>query len=514
MKRFLFFLHPLLFSIGSAIIIYVGEPGARIFISPNNVLTPVLFTMVVCLLFILLAYAATRQEQVAGVIASLSILGIFYVRQIFFLVIGASLFGIFVVRIVRRRVSFVDVNLILGAVSTFVFGYYIFNFASFISAQPWSSYTQTINPIVFSESALIPQDYRPDIYYIILDGYGRADMLQTVHGYDDAGFIRELEEMGFIIPPGSQANYPRTLLSLASSLNMQYLDEMATTMGNSNLWWPVGNAIGGSQVRLFLEKQGYQTVFFASGWDFTNIRTGSRYLSPYPIMLDDFERAFIQMTNLQPLAGLDGMGISFPSYQTHRNLILYNFTTLQEVASDPGPKFVFSHIVAPHPPFVFDADGGPLDPDYPYSMSYAQDLFGSITQYRQSYLEQLTFINKMTVEMIAGILARSKTPPIIILQADHGPGIFMDYNDSQKSCLYERFSILNAFYLPGVDERTIPSDISPVNSFRMVLNAYFKTGLTILPNKEFFSTNVNFYQFEDVTGRTETPCDIPPENQP
>jgi hypothetical protein len=69
--------------------------------------------------------------------------------------------------------------------------------------------------------------------------------------------------------------------------------------------------------------------------------------------------------------------------------------------------------------------------------------------------------------MIQEIIKNSDTYPIIILQSDHGFVI-----------PERRYNILNAFYLPGQDYNGLlyPS-ISPVNTFRIIFNQYFKENL-------------------------------------
>ncbi len=63
----------------------------------------------------------------------------------------------------------------------------------------------------------------PDIYYIILDEYGREDKLRDEFGYDNTPFLRELTKRGFFVAKHSRSNYLQTDLSLTSSLNMRYL---------------------------------------------------------------------------------------------------------------------------------------------------------------------------------------------------------------------------------------------------------------------------------------------------
>ena len=514
MKKLSPFLHGFIFAAGCPIIVYVAKPDNVIFISPYFVIRPAICAIGAYLLFIAIALLLTRDAEYAGMIASLLVLGFFYLWPVFAAILLLALFAVLVIRVILKRIRLRDANLVLNAISIALVGYYFFEFAGFVVRQPWESYRHVVDRVIDTQEARPGRGKAPDIYYIILDGYGRADMLQNIHGYDNSAFIAALEQRGFVVASRSQTNYPRTLLALASSLNMQYLDTMAAAMGDSYLWWPVTDTVQHSQVREFLERRGYRTVFLASGWDFTDIRDGDIYRKPYPLMLNDFEEPFVNFTNLSVLRGAASSIAAYPSYDTHRRIILYNFETLPEVAALPGPKFVFAHIVAPHPPFVFDRDGGAVDPDYPFTLMDPYRLRGDVSQSRERYLAQLTFISQQTLTMLDGVLAHSETPPVIIIQADHGPNIFVDYNSLENTCLYERFSILNAYYLPGVDGGSVSADLSPVNSFRLIFNEYFGADFTLLPDLHYYARSARFYQFEDVSGRSEAACDIPVEARP
>jgi hypothetical protein len=65
----------------------------------------------------------------------------------------------------------------------------------------------------------------PDIYYIILDGYGRSDVLKK-YGYDNSDFLNSLRDLGFYVADCAQSNYAQTKLSLTSSLNFNYVDAL------------------------------------------------------------------------------------------------------------------------------------------------------------------------------------------------------------------------------------------------------------------------------------------------
>ena len=77
--------------------------------------------------------------------------------------------------------------------------------------------------------------------------------------------------------------------------------------------------------------------------------------------------------------------------------------------------------------------------------------------------------------------------PIIILQGDHGPGAYLDWDSPEDSNMDERFSILNAFHLPGVENPSFHDGQTPVNSFRIIMNEYFQADYPLLPDHSYFS---------------------------
>lgn len=58
----------------------------------------------------------------------------------------------------------------------------------------------------------------PDIYYIIVDGYGRSDLLKELFEYDNSTFLQFLSDRGFYVAEAAHSNYVQTSLSIASSL--------------------------------------------------------------------------------------------------------------------------------------------------------------------------------------------------------------------------------------------------------------------------------------------------------
>jgi hypothetical protein len=330
----------------------------------------------------------------------------------------------------------------------------------------------------------------PDIYYFILDSYARADLLKQSYDYDNGPFIQALEARGFYVARCSQANYVRTEISLGSSLNMHYLqylddDFRPESTGRRTLW----DALKHNAVRYNLERIGYQTVAFATGYEWADLSDANRFLSPPPFSsgLTEFEALFIQTTlarHLADLGLLDPDAITAQNYRDRFNLV---FDSLPEIARMPGPTFAYLHVISPHPPFVFDEVGHPTNPAdfWNEKRLYPADL------YEVGYENQTAFLNAKLLAAIDLLLSESKSPPVIILQGDHGP--WLQPRD-------RRMWILNAYYLPGHADLPYPR-ISPVNTFRLVFNAYFGGNYDILDDVSYFSPVPHLYEFSEVPNR-------------
>jgi hypothetical protein len=331
----------------------------------------------------------------------------------------------------------------------------------------------------------------PDIYYFILDSYGSAGLLQDAYGFDNRAFINNLEGQGFYVASCSQSNYGRTELSLGSSLNMDYLQKLDDTFTPDNidrtrLW----NDIHTNAVRLDLEKAGYKTVAFATGFAFTELDDADVYIAPSLAFssLNEFETLLLRTTALQPLVTQGALNLDQIDGQRYRERFRLVFDSMDRLARMPGPKFVFIYVVSPHPPFVFGPDGTPTDPDQFLNSDhlYPADL------YAQGYQNQVTYLNTQIEAAVSTLIRKSATPPVIIVQGDHGPWIQTGSN---------QFRILNAYYLPGHENQLYPT-ISPVNSFRLVLDSYLGARYPLLEDQSYYSPTPNVYQFAPISN----PC--------
>jgi len=331
----------------------------------------------------------------------------------------------------------------------------------------------------------------PDIYYIILDSYGGSDVLKDIYEYDNSAFLDWLAQKGFYVVEKSRANYPHTCLSLASSLNYTLFDNLMPEIVSQHAGYTVVTEMTrNSRISSVLKGFGYKTLAFSSGYSVTEMKRADFYVVP-PGNISEFSNSLITMTPLNAfyfqLFRYHGLGNDF-----HRGRLLFILDNLAEVTKGKGPFFVFCHLVAPHPPFLFDEKGRSVSPGRPFSFEDAKDLHNMDPslqkEYRAGYINQISFINRRIMESVEKIISGSRESPIIVIQGDHGPASLLDWNnpDPVNSALVERMSILNAIYVPEEMRKYLYPDMTPVNTFRIILKHGFGQPLELLPDRSYY----------------------------
>jgi len=344
-----------------------------------------------------------------------------------------------------------------------------------------------------------PTGELPDIWYIVLDGYGRADVLAERYGMGD-GLSGALEEKGFYVARRSYANYVQTNLSLASSLNFDTFDKLLYPDDRGSSWRrPLVELIRDSRLVRVLRAAGYRVADWPGEYSPTDLPGADEVHAPFP-RFTEFGYGLLNASALpwiqRQLTGYRG---TF-SYAVRRRQIRWTLDHLGTTADDGSPTFHFVHIVAPHPPFVFEADGAPRPSTATASFSDGSswDIRNRGKEsYRDGYAAQTAFLDRELAQAIDRILAHSTRRPVILVQGDHGPGEDLDWGAIARTDLKERLAILNAYYLP--DPTPLHPSISPVNSFRVVLNEVLGASLPLLPDRSWYCEWYKTYGFTEVT---------------
>lgn len=403
-----------------------------------------------------------------------------------------------VLRLKRHLAVFNDVFTIMGVVLLAVPLFGILRY-EFELQKPWP--LEITSQPVTNNSDNIEIFDRPDIYYILLDGYGRSDILLELYGYNNAALLEYLDRKGFFVAENSRSNYVQTVISLSSSLNMSYLDDLQDQLGQSQNRAPFSRLIRTNEVQLLLEELGYKTIAFSTGHKATELDNADIFLSPPQNTSSSFERLVIDSSALvlvQAIRVSLGLSPNYPGYKSHIQRINYTFDSLSEISKISGPKFVFAHIITPHPPFVFNEAGELVEQKHPFTIRDASAYIGTTDEYLQGYRGQIAYIDVKLKATIDSILANSKSPPVIIIQADHGPGLKFDWDNPDELGLNERTAILNAYYLPDEIMEDLYDEISPVNTFRLIFNGLFGYEMPLLPDLSYYSSWSEPYQFVQI----------------
>jgi len=508
MKRTLSF-HPFLLAIFPILFLYSHNINQLSMIRFYEVLIPAAIMLgFTAIAIIVLWLIFKKNSNKAGIVVSIFLVLFFSYGRIYELIVGFSIGGfiigghryllalwliIFIIGTfftLRTKINLHNLISILNVIAVILILFPLINIGIYKFRA--RDIQQDIVTAAQEEetSTITDPDKLPDIYYIILDGYAGASSLEEFYDYDNHEFIDFLTGKGFFFSFQSRCNYPWTYLSLASSLSLDYIGFMSEDPGrdSDDRTLPY-DMITNNEVWKFLDSIGYQFVHFdSSSWGPTD-KNRNADVSIRVNRFNEFYISLIQTTMLKPLE-------KYIITDTGIQKVLYSFSNLGRVNQIDGPKYIFAHIMTPHPPFFFDADGG-LVPEAEYKLSAYWD--------REKYLDQLIFVNSKLEILIEEILSGSKIPPVIIIQGDHGGRSTLGephgggWRYPSASVLRESTFILNAYYLPDGGDSLLYDSISPVNTFRVVFNAYFNQDYELLEDRSYYSPYKRPYDFYDVT---------------
>ncbi len=497
-------LYPFLFV---AMVVLAAIPHQIIYVQLNEAIRPIVALWAVTAATLGVLWAILRDVHRAGVVGLyLMAVGLFFERIFWMLngrispithnVLGVMIAGVVLLLAIlalvlrrlgdRVRMATNPLNVIMVAVLAVTI--YQVADAQITLRKRWDlpamrEPTRTANPLTPTTT--------PDIYYIILDAYPRADVFEELYGASNAEFLDFLRARGFQVIDDAHSNYGQTNLSLPSSLNMTYLDALPGALAEAPPdRTPLERLIRHNVLVELLRDAGYRLVAFESGYKLTELDNADVYMASRNPYMSTLERPLFSDSALATWVRCVPGGHAWfleATHANHRACVEYVLSELPSAAHLQGPKFVFAHVIAPHPPFVLGPNGEKTTPERIYQLGDGSDFQGTHEEYIEGIRAQTTYVSKRMMEAVEGILSNSEEPPIIIIQSDHGPGSRLSWEAVEDTDTWERLSILNAYLLPGC-EGCVYDTITPVNTFRMVLNEYLGASLPLLPDKSYITT--------------------------
>lgn len=323
----------------------------------------------------------------------------------------------------------------------------------------------------------------PDIYFIVFDGYTSSSMLKNEFNYSNQALDSMLIRNRFFISGASQSNYNYTAFSLTSTFNLDYLKkEVETNYILPKEVLQATHTMRDNNLVHFLNGRGYEFRNF--GW-FVMDHLPSREVSFFDFY---YYELIDNQTMYSRIQSNIGWNFTIRNIFTGKFRVPESYTInkeahlrrnqgnyeklLKELAStSPQPRFVYTHLILPHEPFFLKSDG---------SMQSDSAVIYDRLDNMQAYVEQVKYANQLLRNIIELSAKDSKRDKVIIIEGDHGYRMWNNKN------LQKEFANLNAYYFSDHDYTMLYDGISPVNTFRVVLNKYFCQELPLLKDSSFY----------------------------
>jgi hypothetical protein len=310
---------------------------------------------------------------------------------------------------------------------------------------------------------------KPDIFFIILDGYAGSRQLSQQFSFSNAVFFDALKKSGFKVIDESNSNYDSSPTSVASLFNMEYLDSNRTAEMRKTGHKHAFDKINKNKLTEFLIANGYviynNSVFRLAG---KPSPTGGSFIpSNAKLVNGNTLIARLEKDVLMNVATKLKLNFYLKKYiyaaQKDNNRI-YELT-VNAAKENNRPKFVYAHFMMPHHPYYNKADGSSYTFDELVSMPYSD---------KGAYLSYLQYTNQKILDLVNAIIRNSSSSPVIAVLSDHGFRYFQEgkYEDYA-------FSNLLSIRLPSGDYRNFPDTMTNVNFFSSLLNTQFGLDLSM-----------------------------------
>ena len=316
---------------------------------------------------------------------------------------------------------------------------------------------------------------KPNVYHIILDEYTDNEILTKKFGYNNEKFLEFLNNNGFYMHDKLFSTFGGTVKELNVILNMEYPKKLRWMSEDYE-------SLNNNKVMSIFSNQDYSVIETNSMMRWKNFSDVDTKLC--------YDTNFINSEFLDQVLGKSIIRYFLEKYQqdTRRDTIRCTFNVLNEITlKTDGPKYVFSHVYVPHPPFLFGPNGENVIPDH-------REISGLQSRENpQGYVNQLIYATNEITVVIKNIV-KNDPNAIIIVQGDTGTLTGTDISKKTMKEIYQAHSILYAVRIPDVEDSDY---MIPVNTYRIIFNNYFNMNYDYLEYHSYLVDNDG--NMEDIT---------------
>jgi Sulfatase len=328
-----------------------------------------------------------------------------------------------------------------------------------------------------------PDTSKPDIYFLVFDALPSTAAMQEAWNFDNNALDSFLQKENFYVVPHAKSNYNLTVLSVNSTLNMDYTPPVDLYQDETKMYFKASASLLDNSLIRYLNEAGYdikqyQPVSFVNrDWDGRLFFPDMLYMNYFYQTLPgrayrdlgwNVSKLKVTLNKKQDLSYYEKRN------QNHRNDLLKTTLLIKNSCeiNKPKPQFVYAHYQLPHDPYIFDSTGNLKKAEK--TITYNE------TDQPAAFIEQVKFANKLIQQLVTHIKHVNKPNTVIIIEGDHG---FRNIYGKKGYMIYDNFS---SFYFPDRNYKDLYPAISPVNSFRVVLNNFFDAKLPLLKDSSIF----------------------------
>ena len=310
---------------------------------------------------------------------------------------------------------------------------------------------------------------RPNIYVVLMDGYMGTDVLREYLQFDNADFEAELADLGFEVMRDSRSNYSVTWATLASMFHGRYLHEIESLVpfatDQTEQYQVLMRALNQGALLGDLRAAGYRSVAIPSPWETAALTTADELASGG--QMTAFELSLLQQSQILPLLMAVAPGFV---WDQQRERVLYGVETTMQLARDesPKPRFVFAHLMNPHPPIVFGPGGEDVTPPECFPAKCTPWLMQSAEQWA-AFPGQLQYLNRLIADLAREVI-RADPTAVVVLMSDHG---------LQPPGAPEEVKLHNFLAVRSPGRRALLETPHPVDVLPAILNAYLGASLPL-----------------------------------
>jgi hypothetical protein len=346
--------------------------------------------------------------------------------------------------------------------------------------------------------APVTNDPPPIIAHIVLDGYAANHVLESVFGFDNSGFTRSLQGLGFTVFEDARSPYSLTLFSMGAIFAGTYLreDYAPVSLNDDDLLRiALGRIVTSGPLRRKLETLGYRFTFTDTGYNAFQYSAGDKIVAP--------GRGVFEMTPFESHLVESAGALDFLHQTDHdrglgaaeRRNTLVRYALGDHYLRLRSPFYLYEHVLTPHPPFTMDRHGrstskwlSPYIGDGDHATQGKPEL---IAEYKVGYLEKLRYTNRAVLRQVQTMIREIRGAKVIMIHGDHGSGAHLFLNDMARTCAYERLSPFLAVYSDDARIREAFAEhgtdrFNLVNLYRVLLDARYETGLGLLEDQSYF----------------------------